>query len=217
MERMLSLVFGDGRLFRWTLEFSQSGTLQVNLDRWSRKRPWARLGFCKCVCCPLTDGPHATCPVADVILEYAMDLADFDGDEPVSVTIHQEDGQDVSYPVMPLKEVVSELVRLAVYQSGCPIGRRLKPAMVGLPLFPTREQVLEALVQFFAALGGEVEERACIGLDDRHDVFESLARRLEDAGAGDIYVNAVVVQDALAAFCAMTAPELIRRKAATLV
>ncbi|MBN2449753.1 MAG: hypothetical protein JXR77_05150 [Lentisphaeria bacterium] len=208
MQRILTVRLPDKRLLRWGLDFSEYGTLRINTTRWSHKRPWARLSFCQCSCCPLQDGPYATCPVAEVILEYALDLAERSSCEEVSVSLRDEGERIQAFAPMALQDVVGELIRLAVYQAGCPIGRKVKPAMAGLALFPSQEEVLAALGRHFAALGGEAI--AIKIMADLHEVFCSLGRRLGAAGSGDVYLNAVVVQEALAALFRLTAPERIR-------
>ena len=104
---------------------------------------------------------------------------------------------------------------MAVYQSGCPVGRRIKPAMMRLHLFPNNNEILQALALFFAVQSRRdghdhlAPEHEAF-MKSLHDVFGCLSKRLENAGKGDVYLNAVVIMHSLSLLFSLSAPELIK-------
>ena len=214
VEQLVEITLEDGTVLMWSLNFSALGTLCIDMNRINRKLPWTRLPFCQCLCCPLEGDDEVTCPVADVVLEYAIDVGDHASTEMVQVRVCRRDGTEVFSDTMPLQDAVGELIRLAVYQSGCPVGRRIKPAMAQLGLFPKEEEVLEALARHFVETGGFTAAAGAMRcMSDLNELFRSLGKRLNAAASGDVYLNAVVVQDAVSALFRITAPQLIRRVA----
>jgi hypothetical protein len=106
---------------------------------------------------------------------------------------------------------------LAVFQSGCPIGRRVKQAMAALPPFPSNEQILHAFAGFFVA---ETRDRANAQaaveafMRSLHEVFGYLSKRLEHAGKGDVCMNGLVILASLSLLFSLSAPELIQQEVA---
>ncbi len=214
MVRTLTIILDDGQTLHWDLDFSDHGTLRMGSFAFTSRLPWIRLGFCQCPACTLDEQTNATCPVAEVLAQYARDLADRTSFERVKVHVIEEDSRHIILKEVPLQNVVGELVRLAVYQSGCPVGRKIKMAMTRLPAFPSNNEILQALALFFALQSKGTQEE----LDDEqdefmnslHEVFGCLSKRLEHAGKGDVYLNAVVIMHSLSMLFSLSAPELIR-------
>lgn len=213
--RTLSIKQPDGQLLHWNLGFSDRGTLQVGTAALLVEAPWARLAYCQCPACSLRPDICPTCPVAAILYRYARDLADRDSFEKVDVHMVLEDGRHVILKQITLQHVVSELVRLAVFQSACPVGRPAKLAMARLAPFPDSRDILTALAAFFAERG---RRDASCGppasfMEDLHAVFGCLCRRLEKTCNGDALLNAVVVLHSLSVLFTLSAPELIREAA----
>jgi len=212
--RTLTIILEDGQTLHWNLDFSEHGTLQIGSFAFTSQLPWVRLEFCQCPACTLAPETNPTCPVAEVLAQYARDLADRTSFERVKVHVVEEDGRHVILKSVPLQNVVGELARLAVYQAGCPVGRKIKPAMVRLPAFPSNNEILQALALFFALLSkGESDSLSAeqdAFMQSLHEVFGCLSKRLEDAGKGDVYLNAVVIMHSLSMLFSLSAPELIR-------
>lgn len=215
--RALTLFFDDGSSLRWNMDFSERGTLRVAVTERMCDLIWVQLPFCQCECCPLDVVSSPTCPVAEVLFAHAMDIADRKSTEEVLVHILEHDGRRTILEDVPLQNVVGELVRLAVFQAGCPIGRRLKPLMSRLRPFPRDKDVLDAFAFQFAfserqAWGNGDEQLEHEEIMQRlHTVFGALSRRFERIGQGDVCVNAVVVVQSLSVLFSLSAPKLIRR------
>jgi len=215
--KTLTIVLDNGRALNWNLDFSEHGTLQMSTFAFCSKLPWVALDFCKCPTCTLDKETNPTCPVAEVLAKYARDFSDRKSFERVKVHIVEEDGRHIILRDVPLQNVVGELVRLAVYQSGCPVGRKIKPAMTRLHLFPTNNEILQALALYFAFQSRgtskapeDLDEEQSKFMQSLHDVFGCLSKRLENAGKGDVYLNAVVIMHSLSLLFSLSAPELIK-------
>lgn len=214
MIKALSIVLEDGRNLHYYLDFSEQGTLKMSTSLASTEgMEWLDLDFCRCAECNLDKSQFPFCPVAEVLAEYARDLADRRSFEKVKVHVIQDDNREIILRDIPLQSVVSELVRLAVFQSHCPVGRKIKPAMTKLPPFPRSQEVLQALAMFFALQEtlspGNVREGQLKYIQTLHGVLGNLCRRLEHAGHGDAYLNGVVVLHSLSLLFSLTAPELL--------
>jgi len=218
MIKSLTIVTEDGRTRNWDLDFSDQGTLQMSSFLFVVRLPWVRLDFWKCPACTLDKSRHPTCPVAMVLAQYARDLADRTSFEKVQVHVMETDGRRLTLEEVALQNVVGELVRLAVFQSQCPVGRRVKPAMTRLRPFPDNMEILQALALFFALQSREQDGRLAPEqlrfMHSLHEVFAFLSKRLEHAGIGDVYLNAVVVLDSLSLLFSLSAPELIEKAVA---
>ena len=214
MIRSLSIQFADGRVLRWDLDFSTHGTLRIGKLRPLDELGWIRLGHHQCPDCVLDSGEHPTCPVAEVMAQYGSDLADRDSFECVGVCVEEDDGREILLHDVSIQKVVGELVRIAFFQSACPIGRCVKPALARLPAFPKNEEILRSLAVFFALQ--QCEADAVLDQDQErfmkslHDAFGYLARRLEGAGNGDAYANGLTIVDSLSLLFSLSAPELLQ-------
>lgn len=215
--RTLTIVLDNGRTLHWNLDFSDHGTLQMSSFIFSTSLPWISLDFHKCPACTLDRRTNPTCPVAEVLAQYAKDLADRTSFERVKVHVVDEEGRHIMLRDVPLQNVVGELVRLAAFQAGCPVGRKIKPAMTRLAPFPKNNEILQALALFFAlqyrdedSTSSSLHEGQVAFMHSLHEVFGCLSKRLENAGRGDVYLNAVVIMHSLSMLFSLSAPELIQ-------
>lgn len=214
MIRSLSIKFADGQALYWDLDFSTHGTIlmgkMISLDELG----WIRLGHHQCPDCSLDAVELATCPVAEVMARYGSDLADRDSFEYVDVRVEEDDGREILLSDVSLQTVVGELVRIAFFQSACPIGRRVKPAMARLPAFPKDHEILRSLAVFFAlqqrGADGTLDQDQKRFMESLHNVFRYLARRVQDAGTGDAYANGLTIVDSLSLLFSLSAPELLQ-------
>ncbi len=218
MIQALTILLPDGQSLSWSLDFSGQGTLRLSREAKSQFPKWTRLSFFQCPECELSADTHPTCPVAEVLARFARDIGDRNSVERVNVLVEEDDRREIRIRGVPLQQVVGELVRLAVFQSGCPIGRKLKPAMARLRPFPTRDEIVQAFAIFFAlqqcgrtAGRAEAAERQRDFMQSLHNVFGFLSKRLEQAGRGDAYINGIVIIDSLSLLFSLSAPELVRK------
>ncbi|MDT8389103.1 MAG: hypothetical protein RRC34_01165 [Lentisphaeria bacterium] len=209
----VALHLSDGTDLHWDFDFSAQGTMRVNRLSMTKIPQWMRLEYCQCPGCLLTPKKNPLCPVAEVLGKYAFDLAEYRSYESVNVDVFLDTGDVVQLESIPLQTVVSELVRLAVFQYECPIGRAVKPAMSDLPPFPSNDEILDAFARAFEpGLGADtvnLSEEQEIYLEALHDLFGNLSVRLEHLGQGDAHLNGVVILHSLAVLFTLSAPELI--------
>lgn len=187
--------------------------MRVNRLSMTKIPKWMRLEYCQCPACTLSPQQHPLCPVAEVLGKYAFDLAEYRSYEAVNVDVFIDTGDVVQLESIPLQTVVSELVRLAVFQYECPVGRSVKPAMSDLPPFPSNDEILDAFARAFEPGVGtntvNLSEEQEIYLEALHDLFGNLSVRLEHLGHGDAHLNGVVILHSLAVLFTLSAPELI--------
>ena len=109
MVKTLTIVLDDGRAIQWNLDFSDHGTLQLDAFIFTSRLPWIQLGFCQCPACTVTPRSRPTCPVAEVLAQYAKHLADHKSYERVKVHLVEAEGRHVILTDVPLQTVVGEL------------------------------------------------------------------------------------------------------------
>ena len=214
MIKSVIITFNSGRTLHWDLDLAEQGTLRMNESEVSSSLSWVRLEFCKCPACTLDEDTNPLCPVAALLARYTLDLADRTSYERVDVHVIEADGHQMTLRRVPLQNVVSELVRLAAFQSECPVGRRMTAAMSPLDAFPSNAEVLQALARHFAStsIGGQCRlapsQKAF--LESVREMFDCLSRRLEKAGKGDVHLNALVIMHSLSTLFSLSASELIQ-------
>jgi len=210
----LTIELEDGSSQHWNLDFSEQGTIRMTNPVVLSRMEWIKLDFHKCPGCSLNDRLCISCPVAEVLAQYARDLADHLSYERVKVRITEDNRREMILQDIALQTVVGELVRWAVFQSGCPIGRKIKPAMTRLPPFPSNDQILQAIAIFFALQNpddsGEMREEQITFMNSLHELFGCLSKRLENVGLGDACLNGVVIVDSLSMLFSLSAPELVQ-------
>ncbi|MCG6862264.1 MAG: hypothetical protein LJE70_13465 [Chromatiaceae bacterium] len=220
MIESLSITFEDGITNTWGFDFSAMGTWNVPIHippvEFLIHQSWIKLDCHKCPQCTLPSSPTALCPVAVLLAQYALDLKHRSSFEEVDVVVVHSGKRRTELKRQRLPRVVSELVRLAVFQSRCPVGRKLKPAMRRLAPFPSSEEILHALAIFFLIedAGGDVGKTGDVEMDylrALHLVFKHLSKRLREIGEGDAAVNGVIVMDAISQLFAVSAPNVIRK------
>lgn len=214
MIKSITITLSDDTRLNWDFDFTVQGTMRVSAFLLNEAPEWIRLEHSQCPACTLEPRQCPICPVAEVLAEYAHELADRKSYERVKVDVFQDDAQRLSLENIPLQTVVRELVRLAVFQYECPIGRTVKTSMTTLPPFPTNDEILHAFATAFAAQSGanpgDLNDEQRAFLDSLHDLFACLSARLENVGHGDAHLNGIVILHSLAVLFTLSAPDLIR-------
>ncbi|MBI4424457.1 MAG: response regulator [Elusimicrobia bacterium] len=211
--RELFVQFEDGSRQRLPIERKATGTHDPRLA--PMPAPWTRLGFHQCPGCPL-QGPETACPAA-VSMQATLDrLRDHRSFERVTATA--VDGAGRSQTVeWPLQEVGSTLVQLAVFASGCPVGRECKPYLEGLPPFADAQALArKILASILRKHGGDWRgARAELQgvLARLHEVFVHLLERLREGGASptqDAVPNSIVHLDTFVQMLGFRADSLFK-------
>ncbi len=214
MIQAIRIHLNDGDTMNWDFSFSDHGTMRLtNVYVQGGIPEWIKLENFQCPACTLDPQENPTCPVAEVMAKYAFDLADRKSFEMVDVEIFQTDGTSFTLHEIPLQRVVGELVRLGAFQYECPVGRKVKEPMTGLPPFPNNEEIIDAFTRAFAehAANGELEADEMELLEQLHDLFGNLSIRLDQIGRGDAHLNGVVILHSLSVLFSLSAPELVHK------
>ncbi|MFO7821346.1 MAG: hypothetical protein R6V56_04750 [Lentisphaeria bacterium] len=213
MIQTITIEFADGNRLKWDFDFSLQGTMQMDTLFLQGVPKWMELAYCQCPACTLSTTSNPTCPVAEALGRYLHKLAHHNSYDQVKVEVFTDDGCKTVIDSIALQNVVSELVRLAVFQYECPIGRQVKPAMTTLPPFPSNEDILNAFALTFAqSLDQDCNIPSAAQskiMEDLHDLLGNLCVRLESVGEGDAQLNGIVILHSLATLFTLSAPELI--------
>jgi hypothetical protein len=215
--RKLTLKFADETRATVFIERRPTGT---HVPAVSPPAPWTKLGFNKCPCCPLP-GERGYCPAA-VSLQTTLDQFRYrTSTETVTATAVDEAGLEQTVTA-PLAAIGAIMVQLAVLSSQCPVGRKLKPYLKGLPPFADYNELLQHVLKgLFGAKDGAAEgARKDIEEVVRplHEVLVYLQRRLRggDEPHQDVIPNSIVRVDAWAQLMRMEAERLNGELAAKL-
>ncbi|MFC1679578.1 DUF6901 family protein [Elusimicrobiota bacterium] len=173
----LSIEFEDGSTEVLHIERRSTGT-HIPM-RQGKPEPWTKLSFHKCSCCPYPDHMLA-CPAALSLQTTMSKIRARKSTERVTAVAIDARGraQTVEWP---LQNVGSTLVQLAVFASACPVGRRLKPYLVGLPPFASAFELSRQIAtKILQKHGGSVEaarKELTESLAPLHEVFVRLTER----------------------------------------
>ena len=210
MIKAIKVTMPDGDQINWNFDFSAAGTIHLKNPMDQDIPDWVRLDNHQCSDCTLSACDYAICPVAEVVAQYAIELRDHSSYEKVDVDIYQKDSGVMRVSNIPLQTVVGEIVRLAVFQYSCPIGRKVKSAMVELPPFPESNEILNAFAIAFTGAGmGEgmvLNEEQVYYFKSLQELFGNLCKRLDSVGKGDAQVNGVVMLHSLSTLFTLLSP-----------
>ena len=175
--RQLSIQFEDGSIQLLHIERKPTGT-HIPLLR-ERPEPWTKLTCHKCPCCPLPD-MLPSCPAAISLQTTMSKLRARKSTERVKATAIDSRGRSQTVE-WPLQAVGGTLVQLAVFSSGCPVGRRLKPSLEGLPPFVTSLDLSRRIISLVLNRhGGSIDaarQELAQTIGPLHDVFTHLLKR----------------------------------------
>ena len=174
--------------------------------------PWTRLGFNKCPCCPLP-GEGGSCPAA-LSMQTTLDgLRHRTSTETVTATAIDDQGRKQTV-TWPLQLVGAIMVQLAVFSSACPVGRKIKPYLAGLPPFTSSDDLLQHILKkILGTQGGEVlgtRREIQEIIEPLRQVFVYLLRRLrgDEQSHEDAIPNSIVHLDVLAQMLTFQADRL---------
>ena len=229
--RQLSIQFEDGSVELLHIQRKPTGT-HVPLLR-ERPEPWTSLPFHKCPGCPLPDLLRL-CPAAISLQTTMSKLRSRRSIERVKATAIDAQGRSQTVE-WPLQAVGGALVQLAVFASGCPVGRRLKPYLEGLPPFVSSLDLSRRITTMILKKhGGSLDasrQELSETLAPLHAVFTHLIARFraseaDRAGAGqgegiellarDAVPNSITQVDAFAQLFAVRADSLFTQVSAEL-
>ena len=195
----LTIRFENGEEELFIIKLSLTGTFL--LPAHEEDHEWTRLDFHKCPCCTLKSEKTEHCPAAESLQSTLMKLRDHYSYEKVTAKLEDWAGRSTKVN-WQLQEVGSLFVQLAVFSSGCPVGRQFKPLLKDLRPFATNEELSKHLIsKFLLKHRGKIDQCKKDILQQMEPirvVFSQLSKRLASDTGGDAIANSIVRLDALA-------------------
>ncbi len=206
--QQFSIEFEDGTVEDLHIERKETGTHVPS--RREKPKPWTMLPFHKCPSCTLPGG-IACCPPALSLQGTMGKLRSRRSIERVKATAIDAEGrsQTVEWDLMT---VGATLVQLAVFESACPVGYRLKPYLSGLPPFSDSMELMRHITRkILQKHDGSIEaarKELSEALPPLQEVFHHLIKRMKkdksdpsDAEASlsinDAVPNSIIQVDAI--------------------
>lgn len=111
--------------------------------------PWVKLGFHKCVHCPLDEGTHPNCPIANILHHIIGQLESQTSYEEVSVEVDTPNRKIISKSKTKMQGAIASLLGLLIPSSGCPHTKFFRPmARFHLPFSDGHETVYRVFSMF---------------------------------------------------------------------
>ncbi len=205
----LVIRFEDGKEEQFFIEMTTSGTfLLTNLE----SADWTRLKLHKCSCCPL-GRDQEYCPAAESLENTLMRFRDHYSYEAVEA-VAIDGARRRTMIDGTLQEVGSVFVQLAVFSSGCPIGKRLRPLLNDTRPFATNNELTRYLISKILLKNRGNVEKARTDIKDQieplHEIFSNLWKRLTaQTSGGDAVQNAIVRMDAFTMNVSLVLDEIL--------
>lgn len=189
----------NGKIERFYIEMTGTGTMIPEMA--TEPGEWTHLTNHMCPGCPL-ESYTRFCPAALALENTLLRFRNQFSYSPVVARSIDNAGRQTQIDGS-LQEVGSVFVQLAVFSSGCPVGKHFRPMLKDLRPFATNDELARHLVRqsLLKHRGSVSKARKDIldNLEPLHVVFHQLMRRLGDAsGTGDAVPNSIVRMDAFA-------------------
>jgi hypothetical protein len=213
--RELSIRFADGTEEHFYIELTQTGTHIPRIL--GKPADWTLLRHLQCKSCPLDATRTRYCPAAESLETTLMRLQNHFSHEVVKGRAVDGASRETLIE-RPLQEVGTALVQLAVFSSGCPVGKEFRPMLSDLRPFSTNEELTRHLVtkMVLKHRGRMADSRQDIvaKLAPLREVFAQLCRRLPVDSKGDAMANSIISVDAATLSIAMGIDEALNELAA---
>lgn len=198
--------FSFGKAWQQKKEFPliiNPESLEIDRPAMESLPDWARLDFCQCPNCTLTQGESPFCPVAVNLVSTVHGLSALLSYDDVMVEVQTK--ERTSSGKTTVQEGVRSLVGLIMAVSGCPHTIYFKPmARFHLPLASEAETIYRAasmylLAQFFLKKEGHPTDMDLEGLKKIYHNIQlvnyTMAARIREASKTDSILNAIVELD----------------------
>ena len=193
----LIITFQDNQRMKFDFFWTKSGAANTVSEN-EPGADWTKLDFHKCDCCPLNDDVQC-CPAAEMLEHTLMKLQGHKSNEMVTATAIDVAKRETAVS-WQLREVGSTFVQVAVFFSGCPIGKQFRVMLKNLRSFSTNHEIGKHLItQYLLKHRGEIfdsKREIREKLEPLRRVFHFLSKRLFDESRGDAIVDSIVQLDA---------------------
>ena len=210
--------FEDGGTIRFDLLLDKAD-LALTIEKDQELPEWTRLGYKKCLTCPLDDLSHPYCPVAANFSGIVEKFKKFVSHDKVGVACVVEERTYTKNTTVQMG--VSPLLGIIMAASGCPILEQLKPMVrFHLPFASLEETIfrmvsMHLVAQYLRKQAGKSTDWSLDGLTRIYSqvgqVNNDFAERLCGAAQNDVNVNALVNLDAFAKMVPLAADQMLRK------
>jgi hypothetical protein len=192
--------FADGEILTYEVDLNRHlDKAAYQKDTEIHPEPWTKLGYCKCVNCPLkADEPY--CPVALDTQKVVNDFRNQKAFQKVNVTVVTTERTYVKYT--GLEEGLRSLMGLIMATSSCPILAKLRPMAINhMPFSSENEFILRSvstylLQQYFTVREGGKPDWELKGLIELNKslqlVNQALWQRIHTACESDSNLKALL-------------------------
>ena len=193
----ISIEFSDGSTQALHIERRDTGTHIPS--RRETPKPWTELEFNKCSSCTLP-AMMRYCPAAQSLQGTMGKLRSRASTERVTAKVVDGRGRTQTFE-RDLQGVGATLVRLAVFETACPVGYRLKPYLAGLSPFSDSMGLMRHITRKILEKHGGSEEKAKQELREAlaplQEVFLKLIQRLRNDVLSAKAPGSQVINDAV--------------------
>ena len=200
----------------WDFDYTLTKSVNIEDDFNEIEPPeWSKLENHKCSNCTLKSEDHPFCPAARSLYSYAKNIINRKSIDTATVHIWDKSGRHLQLNKLPLQEITGEIVRMSVFQSACPVGRRARKVVDFIPPFPANEEVIKAFALFFAIQklqnSDNDQDKNAQYLNTLNDVFANLSHRIQDFSKGDAGVNGVLIYHSLMMLMSLSLPKELEK------
>jgi len=193
----LIITFQDNQRKQFDFSWTKSGSANTISEN-EPGADWTKLDFHKCDCCPLKNDVEY-CPAAEMLEDTLMKLRGHESNEMVTASA-MDIAKRETVVYWQLQEVGSTFVQIAVFFSGCPVGRQFRAMVKNLRTFSTNHEIGKHLItQYLLKHRGEIfdsKREIQEKLEPLRRVFHFLSKRLFDESRGDAVVSSILQLDA---------------------
>jgi len=173
--------------------------LEKFMDSFSESQfPWTRLDHHKCPCCPFSSNRTTHCSAALSIASFLQKFTDHLSFEEVRVIAIDRVNRQTHWE-MSLQRALYVLMRIALYNSACPVTERFRQLLYDIRPFVTDNELVKHLtIKFLLMFNGEKGQALHFIQDsfsELHTVYSFLAKRVGAGMKGDAIVNSILIID----------------------
>lgn len=206
----------DGEPLSWSFDYTNTKSINLDANTSDHAAEWLKLENHKCANCTLAQGDFPQCPAARALNSYAKNIINKKSIDKATVKMWESSGRYVEFKDRHLQDIIGELVRIAVFQSACPVGRQARKIIDYIPPFPTKDEVIHAFTLFFAVQKLQNEsadhKKNADFLNILNDLFTNLSHRVQELAQGDAGINGVLIYHSLTVLMSLSITKQLENK-----
>ncbi len=186
MIEKLKIKLPNGKEINHNFAFSEQGTLQF-LRVKPKDLMKLDLDFYKCSFCELHSDEHSICPASEIIAYYTNILSQIKSFEKLDIEFTRDsEPNEIIKKDIKAQDLATEFMKIAIFQTQCPVGRKLKEFIMRIPAFVDNETLLKEIHIFFN------EDNKYL-LDIYSELILNLIKRFRNGNEKDAKMNGFVL------------------------